>query len=103
VNFTGGDTWVESLKCLRRGGTMLTCGATAGFAPVEDIRYIWTFELRVQGSNGWYPEDLRALLAAVRENRLKPLIDRTFPLSDVHAAFRCLEDREVFGKVLVAP
>jgi alcohol dehydrogenase len=43
VNFTGGDTWVPSLRCLRRGGRLLTCGATAGFDPRTDIRFIWTF------------------------------------------------------------
>ncbi|MBT6311606.1 MAG: zinc-binding dehydrogenase, partial [Alphaproteobacteria bacterium] len=42
VNFTGGDTWVPSLKALKRGGKLLTCGATAGYDPKTDIRYIWT-------------------------------------------------------------
>ena len=40
VNFTGGDTWVRSLRALRLGGRMLTCGATAGYDPKTDIRYI---------------------------------------------------------------
>ena len=60
VNFTGGDTWVKSLRCLRRGGRLLTCGATAGYDPKEDIRFIWTFELQVLGSNGWFRADLSA-------------------------------------------
>jgi NADPH:quinone reductase-like Zn-dependent oxidoreductase len=38
VNYTGGDTWVPSLKVLKRGGRLLVCGATAGFAPTEDLR-----------------------------------------------------------------
>ena len=49
VNFTGGDTWVPSLKALKRGGKLLTCGATAGYDPKTDIRYIWTFELKTAG------------------------------------------------------
>jgi NADPH:quinone reductase-like Zn-dependent oxidoreductase len=53
VNYTGGDTWVKSMRVLHRGGRLLTCGATAGYDPVEDIRFIWTFELQVLGSNGW--------------------------------------------------
>lgn len=52
VNFTGGDTWVPSLKVVHRGGKILTCGATAGYDPAEDLRYIWSFELKVLGSNG---------------------------------------------------
>ena len=53
VNYTGGDTWVNSLRCLKLGGRILTCGATAGYGPPEDLRFIWTFELQVRGSNGW--------------------------------------------------
>ena len=42
INFTGGDTWVPSLRCLKRGGKLLVCGATAGHDPKEDLRYVWT-------------------------------------------------------------
>ena len=49
VNFTGGETWVPSLRVLHRGGKVLTCGATAGFDPKEDLRFIWTFELQDPG------------------------------------------------------
>ena len=103
VNFTGGDTWVPSLRVLRRQGKLLTCGATAGFDPQEDIRYIWTFELNVLGANGWMREDIEQLFELVRSRKLKPVIDRTYALADVNAAFDCLERREVFGKVVVLP
>ena len=46
INFTGGDTWVPSLRCLKRGGKLLVCGATAGYDPKEDLRYVWSFESR---------------------------------------------------------
>ncbi|MCY3753935.1 MAG: zinc-binding dehydrogenase, partial [Alphaproteobacteria bacterium] len=62
VNFTGGDTWVPSMKALKRGGRMLTCGATAGFDPQTDIRYIWTFELQILGSNSWTVEGLKEMM-----------------------------------------
>jgi len=103
VNFTGGDTWVPSLKVIHRRGRLLTCGATAGFDPKEDIRFIWTFELQVLGSNGWMREDLIKLLDLVSNGQLKPVIDRTVPLDQVNEAFRLLEDREVFGKIVVKP
>jgi alcohol dehydrogenase len=103
VNFTGGDTWVRSLRVLKRGGKLLTCGATAGFDPVEDLRYIWTFELKILGSNSWAREDLEALLDHVAKGRLKPVIDRVLPLTQSAAALRLIEDREVIGKVIVAP
>src|SRR6201986_3240128 len=47
INFTGGDTWVPSLRCLKRGGKLLVCGATAGYDPKEDLRYVWSFELQI--------------------------------------------------------
>ncbi len=103
VNFTGGDTWVPSLKCLRKGGRMMTCGATAGFDPKTDIRYIWTFELQVLGSNSWEREDLELLMQYIQEDRMHPVIDRSFPLTEAREALRLLEDREVLGKVVVCP
>ena len=66
VNYTGGDTWTKSLRVLRVGGRLLTCGATAGYDPPEDIRFIWTFELQILGSNGWAREDITALLEMVQ-------------------------------------
>ncbi|HEY0208839.1 quinone oxidoreductase family protein [Acerihabitans sp.] len=101
VNFTGGDTWVNSLRCLRVGGRLLTCGATAGFNPAEDLRYIWTFELQIRGSNGWEREDLHQLLDLVRRKRLKVLIDRQWPLEQGAQALASIEQRRVTGKVVV--
>ncbi len=103
VNYTGGDTWVKSLRVLKVGGRMLTCGATAGFDPKEDIRFIWTFELKVQGSNGWMRGDIETLLELVQSGKLKVLIDRTFTLEQAREALRVIEDREVFGKIVVTP
>lgn len=103
VNFTGGDTWVSSLKCLKRGGRMLTCGATAGFDPKTDIRYIWTFELNILGSNSWQRDDLKSVLELVASKKLKPVIGQVFPLSKTKEAFELLEARKAFGKVLVDP
>jgi NADPH:quinone reductase-like Zn-dependent oxidoreductase len=103
VNFTGGDTWVKSLRCLRRGGRLLTCGATAGFSPPEDIRYIWTFELQIRGSNGWMRKDILRLLDLVRSRQLKVLIDRVYSLDDAKDAVQAMEERRVFGKLVIAP
>jgi alcohol dehydrogenase len=104
VNFTGGDSWTKSLKVLRRGGRLLTCGATSGYDPPEDIRYIWTFELNIVGSNGWTREDITALLALVRTGRLKPVLDpRRFRLTEVREAMALLEGRAMVGKVIVLP
>ncbi|HEY4404928.1 MAG TPA: zinc-binding dehydrogenase [Xanthobacteraceae bacterium] len=104
VNFNGGDSWTRSLKVLRRGGRLLTCGATAGYDPPEDIRYIWTFELNILGSNGWKREDITALLDLVRSRKLKPVLHpRRFALAETRAAMGLLEERAMVGKVIVTP
>ena len=103
VNYTGGETWVPSLRALARHGRLLTCGATAGYDPPTDIRYIWRREVNIVGANGWTRSDLEELLEEVRQGRIKPVIDRVFPLEQSREAMRVLEDREVFGKVLVRP
>lgn len=103
VNFTGGDTWVRSLRALKRGGRLLTCGATAGFDPKEDLRFIWTFELDIKGSNSWARTDLEALLTLISEGKLTPVIDKVLPLDQAQEALRLIEERKVIGKVIVAP
>jgi alcohol dehydrogenase len=103
VNYTGGDTWVPSLRTLARHGRLLTCGATAGFDPRTDIRYIWRREVTIVGANGWTRQDLEALLLEVERGAITPIIDRVLPLGESAEAMRLLQDREVFGKVIVIP
>ena len=103
VNYTGGDTWVKSMKVLKVGGRLLTCGATAGYDPQEDLRFIWTFELKVLGSNGWARSDIVTLLEMVQQGKLKVLVNKIYKLEEAREALRVIEDREVFGKIVVAP
>jgi alcohol dehydrogenase len=103
VNYTGGDTWTKSLRVLRVGGRLLTCGATAGYDPTEDIRFIWTFELKILGSNGWARDDITALLDMVEAGRLDCVIDETLPLERAPEALARLEQRQVFGKLVITP
>jgi NADPH:quinone reductase-like Zn-dependent oxidoreductase len=103
VNFTGGDTWHPTLRSTKLGGRILVCGATAGFDPVEDLRYIWSFELRIIGSNGFQTDDFEALLAMVADGRLDPLVDAVLPLDQAVEGLRRVRDREVIGKVVIDP
>jgi NADPH:quinone reductase-like Zn-dependent oxidoreductase len=103
VNFTGGDTWVPSLRCIKRGGKLLVCGATAGHDPKEDLRYIWTFEINIIGSNSFYDDDLKGLMALIQAGKMKPVIDKVLPLEEAREGLRLIRDREVIGKVVVAP
>ncbi len=103
INFTGGDTWGPTLRCVKRGGKILVCGATAGYDPKEDLRYVWSFELQIIGSNSFYDENLKALMDMIAQGAMKPVIDEVLPLERAAEGLRLIENREVFGKVIIKP
>ncbi len=103
VNCTGGGTWVDSTRCMSKGGRLVTCGATAGFEDQIDIRYVWTYEQTLLGSNGWHRSDIEAMLQYAAEGSLTPVIDKILPLDEVHEAERLMESREIFGKIVLTP
>ena len=88
INYTGGDTWAECFRALALQGKLLTCGATAGYDPKTDIRYIWSFEFNILGSNGWTVEDQRELLRRVADGRVKPIVHCERPLSEIKIPFK---------------
>ncbi len=101
VNYIGGETWAAGLKTVRRHGRILVCGATAGHAPATDLRYIWSFEQSVIGSNGWTREDQIALMELAASGRLKPVIHKVRPIEHYPEAMSELIERKVFGKSVV--
>lgn len=103
VNCTGGGTWADSVRCMKRGARLVTCGATAGFDEAIDVRYVWTFEHNLMGSNGWRRSDITTLLDYAADRSLVPVIDKVMPLDAVHEAERLMETREVFGKIVLVP
>jgi alcohol dehydrogenase len=103
INYTGGDTWGPGLRCVKRGGKILVCGATAGFDPKEDLRFIWTFELQVIGSNSFYNEDFASLLGMIERGEMRPVIDTVVPLERAAEGLALIRDRKVMGKVVVTP
>ena len=103
INSTGGGTWVDSTRCMRKGARLVTCGATAGFEEQIDVRYVWTYEHTLLGSNGWARSDIEAMLKLAEDESLLPVIDKVMPLEEVHAAEQLMENREVFGKIILQP
>jgi 2-desacetyl-2-hydroxyethyl bacteriochlorophyllide A dehydrogenase len=103
VEHIGGDVLAQCFTCLARGGTIVTCGATAG----RDVRLnLWPFFVKVQklaGSYGRNRKDIEATLDWAAQGKLKPSIAQVFPLEQTPAAFATLRQRQVMGKVLVAP
>ncbi len=103
VEHVGGPLLARVLECLARGGTVVTCGATAG----RDVTLpLWPFfvkQQRLVGSYGRNRADLVATLDWVADGRLKPVVDRIFPLMETPAAFAALRSRQVLGKLLIRP
>jgi alcohol dehydrogenase len=103
VNYTGGDTWIPSLRALKPRGKLLTCGATAGYQTDNDMRFIWVRELQVLGSNGYSKENIATALEHVAAGRVNPVIGRRLPLSEAREAEQLIEDRSFFGKIVLEP
>jgi alcohol dehydrogenase len=103
IDMIGGDGFARGLAALRRGGRLLSCGASAGPEVAVDLRYVWSFELSITGSNGWSVEDQAALLAMAGDGRLTPPIHAVRPLAAFAEALGEFMDGGVFGKSLLEP
>jgi alcohol dehydrogenase len=103
VNYIGGESWAQALRTVRRDGRVLTCGATDGYAPPTDLRYIWSYELNIIGANGWEISDLEILLQMIAQKKLAPVIDCVRPMREVKQSMQDLMDRKVFGKAVLVP
>jgi NADPH:quinone reductase-like Zn-dependent oxidoreductase len=101
VDSVGKATWPAGLAALRKGGRLVTCGATTGIDPAIDVRRVFWNQLSVIGSTMGSRGDFRDMLNFVRAAGLRPVIDRVFPLEEGPAALRYLEERRQFGKVLL--
>jgi NADPH:quinone reductase-like Zn-dependent oxidoreductase len=103
VDYVGMDTWVRSLRSARKGGRILTCGATTGFAPQTDLRQIFFRQLRVFGSTMGSHREFLDVMKCVFRGLLKPVIHAVLPLPEARKAHEIIEQREAFGKVILVP
>jgi NADPH:quinone reductase-like Zn-dependent oxidoreductase len=97
----GGELIGEALKCLRRSGRLVTCGATAGPVAPIDLRYVFDRQLRIFGAKMGSLAEMRRVWTLVSEGRLKPVVDRAFPLAEARAAHEYLAAGGQFGKVVL--
>jgi NADPH:quinone reductase-like Zn-dependent oxidoreductase len=103
VDSVGEKTWMTSLKAVRRGGRIVTCGATTGPNPREEIRLVFWKQISILGSTMANDREFRALVGTVASGRLLPRIDRILPLSRAREAYELLEEGHQFGKVVLVP
>ena len=99
----GSATWERSIKALAVGGRLVTCGATTGYAAQTDIRYVYTRQLSILGSYMASKGELLKVVDLVRQRRLKPVVDKVYPLADAAKAQERMERREHFGKIVLRP
>jgi NADPH:quinone reductase-like Zn-dependent oxidoreductase len=97
----GTATWEQSVLSLATGGRLVTCGATTGFAAQLDLRYLFVRQLTLLGSYMGSRGELYTVLKLVGEKRLRPVVDRVFPLAEAAKAHERLEQREQFGKIVL--
>ncbi len=101
VEHVGTATWDRSLKCLARGGRLVTCGATTGHEAKIDLRFLFGRQLSLLGSYMGRKSELLRASQFFFAGAMKPVIDRTFHLSEAAQAHRRLEARENFGKIVL--
>jgi NADPH:quinone reductase-like Zn-dependent oxidoreductase len=103
IEHVGGEVFTASIRAVRNGGRIVTCGATAGFHPAIDLRHIFFRQIEVLGSTMGSKADLLAVLSHVAAGRLTPVVHQVLPLAQAADAHRLLENRAAFGKVVLAP
>jgi NADPH:quinone reductase-like Zn-dependent oxidoreductase len=101
VDNVGATTWGASLRSLAKGGRLLTVGGTSGYEAMTPVNLLFARHLSIIGSTMGTQADFEAVMAQVWSGKLKPVIDRTFPLADYPAALEHLMSGQGFGKILV--
>jgi NADPH:quinone reductase-like Zn-dependent oxidoreductase len=103
IEHVGGEVFAASIRAVRNGGRVVTCGATAGFQPAIDLRHIFFRQIEVLGSTMGSKADLLAVLSHIAAGRLEPIVHEVLPLARAADAHRLLENRAAFGKVVLEP
>ncbi|MFL5319777.1 MAG: zinc-binding dehydrogenase [Myxococcaceae bacterium] len=99
----GGETFEKSIACLPYGGRLVTCGATAGREVKLDLNVLFYKRISLLGNTMGSKGDLFRILQLVEEGKLKPVLDRTFPLQDAARAHLFMEERQNIGNLVLLP
>ncbi len=101
VENVGEATWEESLRCLKRGGRLVTCGATSGPDVRLDLRRVFWHHYTIMGSTMGNAREYAEIVRRLGEGQLRPIVDRVYPLAEARAAYERLAKGEQLGKVVV--
>ncbi len=103
IEHVGKATWDKSVKSLAKGGRLVVCGATSGSDATTDLRYIYSKELTIYGDYMGSSGDTPKVLELFNQRRLRPVVDRVYPLSSAREAQQRMEKSEHFGKIVLTP
>ncbi|MGE5801869.1 MAG: zinc-binding dehydrogenase [Gemmatimonadota bacterium] len=101
IENVGAATWDESLRSLRRGGRLVTCGATSGPQVGLDIRRLFWHHWSILGSTMGNAAEYAEIVRRLSQGELRPIVDRVFPLAQAREAYDRLRKGEQLGKVVV--
>ncbi|GLW06269.1 Zn-dependent oxidoreductase [Microtetraspora sp. NBRC 13810] len=96
----GQATWDHSLKSLRPGGRIVVSGATSGQTPSAELNRVFFLQLSVTGTTMGTRDQLGRLATFLTQTGVRPLIDRTLPLTQARDGFSALHEGDVFGKIV---
>jgi len=103
LDSVGQATWARSLKSLRKGGKLVTCGATSGPNAETNLNLLFWKQLEILGSTMGSRDELRTALKLVWNGKIKPVVDSVYPLSKAKEAHEFFERGEQFGKIILRP
>ncbi|HEY3103539.1 MAG TPA: zinc-binding dehydrogenase [Pyrinomonadaceae bacterium] len=99
---TGEATWPGSIVSLKKGGRLVTCGATSGFDAKTDLRHVFYRHLTILGSMMGSKADLLAAMKFIESGHIRAVVDRVLPLAEARKAHELMEERAQFGKLVLA-
>lgn len=102
VETAGAATWMASLRSAARGGRIVTCGATTGPNPAEEVRLVFWNQLSILGSTMGSVRDWEGVVRAIDEWALRPVVDSVLPLAQGRAAYERMAQGGQFGKIVLA-
>jgi NADPH:quinone reductase-like Zn-dependent oxidoreductase len=100
---TGAATWPGSILSLKKGGRLVTCGATSGFDAKTDLRHVFYRHLTILGSMMGSKADLLAAMKFIESGKIRAVVDQALPLSEARKAHELMEERVQFGKLVLLP
>lgn len=100
IETVGEATWSHSLRSMRPGGTIVIAGATSGANPPADLNRVFFLQMRIIGSTMGTRQELQSLLNMCRDTGVRPVIDKTMPLTEARAGFAAMINGDTSGKIV---